>query len=90
MKKYIVFFILLSISGCKSVRSCAGVMTYRSCAKFCTHSAVAICEAGVKADINSSLDRNQRNINNLYNKNNNDTEIYEEIYGCKMGQPYCN
>ena len=41
----------LTLSSCvKQVKSCAGIMTHPKCAKFCTHSAVATCEASRRAD----------------------------------------
>ena len=41
---------LLLLSGCiEPVMSCAGIKTYPRCAKFCTHEAVAICEASVQS-----------------------------------------
>ena len=41
---------LLMLSGCiEPVMSCAGIKTYPRCAKFCTHEAVAICEASVQS-----------------------------------------
>ena len=41
---------LLMLSGCiEPVMSCAGILTHPRCAKFCTHEAVAICEASVQS-----------------------------------------
>ena len=37
------------------VMSCAGIKTYPRCAKFCTHDAVATCEASVQANISQIL-----------------------------------
>ena len=64
---------LLLLSGCiEPVMSCAGIKTYPRCAKFCTHDAVATCEASVQATINSINENHQRNMRNIYKKNDND------------------
>jgi len=64
---------LLILSGCvQPVMSCAGIKTYPRCAKFCTHDAVATCEASVQATINSINENHQRNMRNIYKKNDND------------------
>ena len=47
---------LLLFNGCvQPVMSCAGIKTYPRCAKFCTHDAVATCEASVQANISQIL-----------------------------------
>ena len=64
---------LLILSGCvQPVMSCAGIKTYPRCAKFCTHDAVATCESSVQATIRSINDNHQRNMRNIYKKNDND------------------
>ena len=64
---------LLMLSGCiEPVMSCAGIKTYPRCAKFCTHDAVATCEASVQANIRSINENYQRNMRNIYKKNDND------------------
>jgi hypothetical protein len=64
---------LLMLSGCvQPVMSCAGIKTYPRCAKFCTHDAVATCESSVQANIRSINDMHQRNMRNIYKKNDND------------------
>ena len=41
---------VILLGGCvQPVMSCAGIKTYPRCAKFCTHEAVAICEASVQS-----------------------------------------
>ena len=58
---------LLMLSGCiEPVMSCAGIKTYPRCAKFCTHDAVATCEASVQATIRSINENNQRKNDNDY------------------------
>ena len=58
---------LLLLSGCiEPVMSCAGIKTYPRCAKFCTHDAVATCEASVDASISRSI--NQPSFYDQYNK----------------------
>ncbi|MBT4662660.1 MAG: hypothetical protein HOC18_12235 [Candidatus Marinimicrobia bacterium] len=52
--------------------SCAGIKTYPRCAKFCTHDAVATCEASVNASIDSLLENHQRNMRNIYKPNYDD------------------
>ena len=76
-KRIISLFIfsstLLMLSGCiEPVMSCAGIKTYPRCAKFCTHDAVATCEASVQASIRSINENHQRNMRNIYKKNDND------------------
>ena len=72
MKKIIIKFlifasILFSTNGCiQPVMSCAGIKTYPRCAKFCTHDAVATCEASVQATIRSIHENNQRKSDNDY------------------------
>jgi len=64
---------LLLLSGCiEPVMSCAGIKTYPRCAKFCTHDAVATCEASVQASIRSINENHQRNMRNIYKTNDND------------------
>ena len=61
------------LSGCvQPVMSCAGIKTYPRCAKFCTHDAVATCEASVQATINSINENHQRNMRNIYKPNYDD------------------
>ena len=78
MKKIIIKLlifasILFSTNGCiQPVMSCAGIKTYPRCAKFCTHDAVATCEASVNASIDSLLENHQRNMRNIYKPNYDD------------------
>ena len=78
VKKLIISFFVFSstslmLSGCiEPVMSCAGIKTYPRCAKFCTHDAVATCESSVQATIRSINDNHQRNMRNIYKKNDND------------------
>ena len=68
---------LLMLSGCiEPVMSCAGIKTYPRCAKFCTHDAVATCEASVQANIRSINDNFQRNMRNIQRNNINDDDYY--------------
>jgi len=68
---------LLMLSGCiEPVMSCAGIKTYPRCAKFCTHNAVATCEASVQASIRSINDNFQRNMRNIQRNNINDDDDY--------------
>ena len=54
--KFLIFAsVLFSTNGCiQPVMSCAGIKTYPRCAKFCTHDAVATCEASVQANIRNT------------------------------------
>ena len=54
------------------VMSCAGIKTHPRCAKFCTNETVATCEASVQASIRSINENHQRNMRNIYKKNDND------------------
>jgi hypothetical protein len=64
---------VILLGGCvQPVMSCAGIKTYPRCAKFCTHDAVATCESSVQATIRSINDNHQRNMRNIYKKNDND------------------
>ena len=72
VKKLIISFFVFSstslmLSGCiEPVMSCAGIKTYPRCAKFCTHDAVATCEASVHESISRSI--NQPSFYDQYNK----------------------
>ena len=69
------------MSGCvEPIMSCAGIKTsYPRCAKFCTHDAVATCEASVQATIRSLNDNFQSNMRNIQRNNSNDDEIEAPI-----------
>ena len=62
--------ILFPIQSCMNmVVGCAGIQTYERCAKFCTHDAVATCEANYDRQISNALDgmseSNNRAIDNM-------------------------
>jgi len=46
---------VLLLTSCKNVMSCAGILTYDFCSKYCTHEAVATCEASFQRSIDSAV-----------------------------------
>ena len=85
----IIFFLFvgLTLSSCKKM-SCAGIMTFPRCAKFCTHGAVATCEASVHRSIDQGLSDFKRDLNRN-NDHSHEPGIYEQTYGCPMSNPGC-
>ena len=76
------------MTSCKQM-SCAGIMTYPRCAKFCTHGAVATCEASVQRSLDQLNTNFQRNLNSGRNDHDHEPGIYESVYGCPMSNPGC-
>lgn len=66
----ISLFVGMTLSSCvKQVMSCAGIMTHPKCAKFCTHGAVATCEASRRADARQFERDIQEAVNRPYRDN---------------------
>ena len=59
----IVGIIMLFPSCGKFVMSCAGILSYSKCAKFCTQKAVAVCEETRKLEIGQTQREIQEGLN---------------------------